>query len=146
MILSLALLTSCDGQGKDSHGTVPRVGAGEQNAHAQDDGHAHGVESEAEHVDEVMLTTDAIARYGVKTQAAQLWALRPTITAPARVSFNTEAMAHVGSQLRGRIAALSVRVGDPVKVGQELAVIESPELGEAQADYLQRGVAVQTAA
>ena len=146
LILSLALLTSCDGQGKDSHGTVPRVGAGEQNAHAQDDGHAHGVESEAEHVDEVMLTTDAIARYGVKTQAAQLWALRPTITAPARVSFNTEAMAHVGSQLRGRIAALSVRVGDPVKVGQELAVIESPELGEAQADYLQRGVAVQTAA
>ena len=71
--------------------------------------------------------------------------LRPTITAPARVGFNTEAMAHVGSPLRGRIAEVNVRVGDPVKVGQELAVIESPELGEAQADYLQRRVAVDTA-
>ncbi|MEY2794627.1 MAG: hypothetical protein RIR10_343, partial [Planctomycetota bacterium] len=62
-----------------------------------------------------------------------------------RVGFNTEAMAHVGSPLRGRIAEVNVRVGDPVKTGQELAVIESPELGEAQADFLQRRVAVQTA-
>jgi cobalt-zinc-cadmium efflux system membrane fusion protein len=97
------------------------------------------------HHDEVTLTSDAVERYGIKTQAAQLHVLRPTITAPARVGFNTEAMAHVGSPLRGRIAEVKVRVGDPVKVGQELANIESPELGEAQADYLQRLVAVQTA-
>lgn len=146
LILALALLTSCDGEGKNSHSGAPSVGASEQDDHAQADGHAHGVAGEVEHADEVTLTSDAITRYGIKTQAAQLWVLRPTITAPARVGFNTEAMAHVGSQLRGRIAALSVRLGDPVKVGQELVVIESPELGEAQADYLQRGVAVQTAA
>lgn len=146
LILALALLGSCDRQNTNSHSPVPRVDAAEQADHSGEDGHAHGTASEAEHADEVMLTSDAIARYGIKTQAAQLWVLRPTITAPARVSFNTEAMAHVGSQLRGRVAALSVRLGDPVKVGQELVVIESPELGEAQADYLQRGVAVQTAA
>ncbi len=145
LILSLALLTSCDGQGKDAHTAVPRVNAAEQADHSEKDGHAHGTSSQPEHADEVMLTSDAVARYGIKTQAAQLWVLRPTITAPARVGFNTEAMAHVGSPLRGRIAEVNVRVGDPVKTGQELAVIESPELGEAQADYLQRRVAVQTA-
>jgi len=143
LILSLGLLTACDGKSTDAHSPVSRAGAAEPDDHAGEDGHAHGVESE--HADEVMLTSDAIARYGVKTQAAQLWVLRPTITAPARVGFNTEAMAHVGSPLRGRIAEVHVRVGDPVKAGQELAVIESPELGEAQADYLQRRVAVQTA-
>jgi cobalt-zinc-cadmium efflux system membrane fusion protein len=145
LILSLALLTSCDGQSRGSHNAVPRVDAAEQADHSGEDGHAHGAAGEAEHADEVMLTSDAIARYGIKTQAAQLWVLRPTITAPARVGFNTEAMAHVGSPLRGRIAEVNVRVGDPVKTGQELAVIESPELGEAQADFLQRRVAVQTA-
>lgn len=145
LFLSLALLTSCEGQGTDAHGAAPRVDAAEQVEHSGEDGHAHGGVAEAEHIDEVMLTTEAIARYGIKTQAAQLWVLRPTITAPARVGFNTEAMAHVGSPLRGRIAEVNVRVGDLVKAGQELAVIESPELGEAQADYLQRRVAVQTA-
>lgn len=143
LLVSLALLTSCDGQGKDSHSAVPRVNAAEQGDHSQEDGHAHAAEGESEHADEVMLTSDAVARYGIKTQAAQLWVLRPTVTAPARVGFNTEAMAHVGSPLRGRMAEVNVRVGDSVKAGQKLAVIESPELGEAQADYLQRRVAVE---
>ena len=145
LLVSLALLTSCDGRGKDPRRALPRVDAAEQDDHSQEDGHAHAAEGESEHADEVVLTSDAVARYGIKTQAAQLWVLRPTITAPARVGFNTEAMAHVGSPLRGRIAEVNVRVGDPVKAGQELAVIESPELGEAQADYLQRRVAVETA-
>ncbi|MBK7877809.1 MAG: efflux RND transporter periplasmic adaptor subunit [Planctomycetes bacterium] len=145
LILALTLLASCDGQNKDAHSAVPRVDAAEKASHSENDGHAHGTSNQPEHADEVTLTSDAVARYGIKTQAAQLWVLRPTITAPARVGFNTEAMAHVGSPLRGRIAEVKVRVGDPVKVGQELAVIESPELGEAQADYLQRRVAVDTA-
>ncbi|MCC7170080.1 MAG: efflux RND transporter periplasmic adaptor subunit [Planctomycetes bacterium] len=111
--------------------------------HAEEAGHGHAGESE--HADEVKLASDAVTKYGIQTSTAQLWKLRPTIHVPARVGFNTEAMAHVGSPLRGRIVDVRVRVGDVVKVGAELAVIESPELGEAQADYLQRGVAVQTA-
>jgi cobalt-zinc-cadmium efflux system membrane fusion protein len=146
LILQLVLLGACDGDSEASRAAAARGGAAEQADHLGEDVHAHGVEGEADHADEVMLTSDAVARYGIRTQAAQLWVLQPTITAPARVGFNTEAMAHVGSPLRGRIAEVNVRVGDPVKAGQELAVIESPELGEAQADYLQKGVAVQTAA
>jgi len=115
--------------------------------------HDHGPEQPAPaklpakdvHADEVRIAPDAAARYGLTVEAAQLWALNPTLTAPARVGFNTEAMAHVGSPLRGRVAEVLVRVGDPVRVGQVLAVIESPELGEAQAELLQRRVAVQTA-
>lgn len=145
LIISLALLASCEEQSTDAHGTEPRVDVAERSEHSGEDGHDHGAPNETEHTDEVALTANAIARYGVKTQPAQLWVLRPTITAPARVGFNTEAMAHVGSPLRGRIAEVNVRVGDLVTAGQELAVIESPELGEAQADYLQRRVAVQTA-
>ena len=107
-------------------------------------GHDHG-DAEGAHVDEVTLSLEAVDRYGVRVEAAQLWALRPTVVSPARVAFNTEAMAHVGSPLRGRAAEVKVRLGDLVTAGQDLVIIESPELGEAQADFLQKKSAAQSA-
>lgn len=140
----LALLSACNKKPEttSSKGSTP----GEQK-HEKNDGHDHAADSGAakEHADEVVLASDTAVRYGIKTEPVKLWVLRPTITAPARVGFNTEAMAHVGSPLRGRAIEVKVRVGDQVKAGQDLAIIESPELGEAQADYLQRRVAVQSA-
>jgi cobalt-zinc-cadmium efflux system membrane fusion protein len=57
-------------------------------------------------------------------------------------------MAHVGSAVKGRAVEIRVRLGDTVGAGAELVVVESPELGEAQSDYLQKrtAVAVATAA
>lgn len=150
VVVLLALLTGesgCkkhqEGDGHD-HGT-PKPAA-KADAHA---GHDHGSGSKEEgdgaHADEVKLTPDAIGRYGIKDEAAQMWVLKPTVVTPARVAFNTEAMAHVGSPLRGRAVEVKVRLGDTVKAGQELVIIESPELGEAQADFLQKKTAVLTA-
>lgn len=103
---------------------VAQVPAG----HAEGDGHDHGHGGEETHTDEVKLTADAVERYGIKIEAAQMWARRPTIVTPARVGFNAEAMAHVGSPLRGRVVEIKVRLGQDVKKGDELCVIESPEL------------------
>lgn len=135
-ILTLTLAAGCkphsDGDGHD-HGSKP----------AKHDEHNHG-SGEAEHADEVTLTADAVGHYGIKVEPAQLWALRPTLIAPARVSFNAEAMAHVGSPLRGRATDIKAKLGDTIKRGDVLLVIESPELGEAQADYLLKRVASQS--
>ncbi len=142
VVISLAAILAASGckerSGGDSHGAAKAV-------HAEGDGHDHGKGGEADHVDEVKLTADAVERYGVKVEAAQLWALRPTIVTPARVAFNAEAMAHVGSPLRGRVVEIKVRLGQEVKKGDELCIIESPELGEAQADLLQKRVAKDSA-
>ncbi|MCE9618752.1 MAG: efflux RND transporter periplasmic adaptor subunit [Planctomycetes bacterium] len=105
--------------------------------------HAHDHASEGEHSDEVQLTAEAVARYGIKVEAAQHMLLKPTFVAPARVAFNTEAMAHVGSPLRGRVVELPARLGAQVLKGDTLAVIESPELGEAQAEYFQKRTAAE---
>lgn len=129
----------------EEHGAPKSTAAQSQAGHAEGDGHDHGHGGEEGHSDEVKLTADAIGRYGIKDEQAQMWVLKPTVVTPARVAFNTEAMAHVGSPLRGRAVEVKVRLGDAVKAGQELVIIESPELGEAQADYLQKKTAVITA-
>lgn len=131
-----------EGDGHDHAEPSAAMAAG-AGGHAEGDGHDHG--DEAAHADEVKLTGEAIERYGVKVEPAQLWQLRPTFTVPARVAFNTEAMAHVGSPLPGRAVEIKVKLGSVVKVGDDLVVVESPELGEAQSDFLLKTTAVQTA-
>lgn len=103
--------------------------------------HAHA----ETHADEVKLTDAAIQHYGVKVETATKRTLTATFTCPARVAFNAEAMAHVGSPLRGRAVEIKARLGDQVKKDQELVTIESPELGEAQSDFLQKRTAAQSA-
>lgn len=99
----------------------------------------------AEHKDEVKLTANAVKKYGITVEPVKKQVLVPTFTAPGRVAYNTEAMAHVGAVISGRIVDLKVRKGDVVKKGDELLVIESPELGEAQSELLQKRTAVEIA-
>lgn len=135
--LTLASCTRSDASDAGDH-------AGDNHANHGHAGHDHGGGAET-HTDEVRLTADAIERYAVRVEPAQLWILRPTVVAPARVAFNTQAMSHVGSTLRGRVVEIRARAGDSVRVGQDLLVVESPELGEAQADLLNKRLAVQAA-
>lgn len=99
-----------------------------------------------EHHDEIVLTQDAIDRLHVRIGTASARVLRPVVRVPATVAFNAEAMAHVGSPLRGRIAALPARLGASVKAGETLIVIDSPDLGESQADLLLKRSAAEAAA
>lgn len=98
-----------------------------------------------EHKDEVKLSPEAVTRYGIRVAATTRQALTPTVVAPARVAFNADATAHVGAVLRGRVVELKAKKGDAVRRGDELLIVESPELGEAQSDYLQKRVALQVA-
>lgn len=98
-----------------------------------------------EHHDEVKLTAEAVKKNDVRIEPVRRRSLRPTFVAPARVSFNANAMAHVGSAVKGRVAELQAQVGDEVKKHDVLLVVESPELGEAQADFIQKREAVNAA-
>jgi cobalt-zinc-cadmium efflux system membrane fusion protein len=140
--LFVVALPSC--RNADGTGAAESAKVAQEDAHGDEHaGHDHGDGGE-EHRDEVTLTPEAVERYGIKIEQASLWKLRPTLLAPARVAFNAEALAHVGSPLPGRVAGLRVRLGDIVNKGDALLVIESPELGEAQSDYLQRRIMAQT--
>lgn len=141
LCLLAATLSSCD----KKPGTPPAKPEQDHDA-GHEAGHEAGHDHDEGHSDEVRLTEAAIERYGVKVQAATKRVLTPTFVCPARVAFNAEAMAHVGSPLRGRAVEIKVRLGDQVKKDQDLVVIESPELGEAQSEFLQKRTAAQSAA
>jgi len=98
-----------------------------------------------EHHNEVKLSAEAINRYGVQVGEVRRQVLVPTFIAPARVTLNADAMAHVGSARSGRVVELRAKKGDTVKKGDTLLVVESPEFGEAQNDYLHRLMAVEIA-
>lgn len=167
MIIAAVLLVGCDppehseGDGHDHD----EAGAADQHAPHEDGGghahdepqtgtpvqapeggseHDHAQAEEEPHVDEVTLATYAIERYGVVVERAQTRVLQHTLVAPARVGFNIEAMAHVGSPLSGRAVEIKVRLGSVVNAGDDLVVVESPELGETQSDFLIKRTAAQT--
>jgi len=99
-----------------------------------------------EHHDEVKLSALAVTQNGIQVGKVEARSLASSFVAPARVSFNTEAMAHVGSVVSGRVVDIRVRVGDRVKKDDVLLEVESPELGRSQSEYLQRRTAAEVAA
>ena len=104
---------------------------------SHDHGHGHGGHGDEEAPTEVTLSAAVIAKHQIETTNVVRRTLRPTFSVPARVAFNAETMAHVGTLVKGRVSGLKARLGDTVKKGDALFTIESPELGAAQNGFLQ---------
>lgn len=64
-----------------------------------------------------------------------------TITLTGTISFDANRVSHVGPRTQGRIRRVPVDVGASVRVADTLAVLDSPELGAAQANWVKARVA-----
>ena len=119
-----------------------------EDAPAEDDhaGHDHGGgESADDHADEIRLSAESIAQFGIEVTPAEVRVLEEMTTAPARIGFNTEAMSHITSLVTGRVAEIPVKLGDVVDAGDPLLRIESPELGRLQGELLAADAAAAAA-
>jgi cobalt-zinc-cadmium efflux system membrane fusion protein len=94
-------------------------------------GHGHGEEREALKLSDAELKTAGVRVAEVKVQA-----VADQISVPATVQADQSRMAHVAPKVSGRIVRIHVRLGDSVQRGQVLATIDSIEVGEAQAAYV----------
>ncbi len=105
------------------------------------DKHDHGHDDHAEKETplnlNVTLSASAIKQHGIEVGVVSQQILLPTFSAPARVAFNEETMAHVGVLVNGRVISMKAHIGDTVKQDDVLFTIESPELGASQNAYLQ---------
>lgn len=106
--------------------------------------------SEAEHSHEeegeVHFTPEQLKLAGVVTQPATMKHLQPRLELPAIVVADPDLEVKLTSRVAGILEAVDVRVGDPVRRGQTLARISSPEVARLKVEYQQQVVERELAA
>jgi cobalt-zinc-cadmium efflux system membrane fusion protein len=63
-----------------------------------------------------------------------------TLRLTGSVTFDAARVSHVGPRMQGRIKRVPVEIGSRVRAGDTLAVLDSPELGSAQATWFTASV------
>jgi cobalt-zinc-cadmium efflux system membrane fusion protein len=122
---------------KDEHGPKD---AQHREAHEDAHGAEHGEEpgGHDEHEAEGLVHLDAreLKELGVVVQTAAPGKLGLALKVPGKVAMPTDRIAHVVPRVRGYAREVRAGLGDRVKEGQVMAVLESPELGEAKVAFL----------
>ncbi len=91
--------------------------------------------AEHEHL-ELRLPSDKQKEWGIVTGQVAMQDLSSELTLPGVLTVNQNRTAHVSSFVQGKVVSHSVDLGDRVRKGQSLVTINSPEFGQAQADFL----------
>ena len=94
---------------------------------------------------EVWLTSDQMTAAKIKLDQAKQRPLTNRLITGGKIAFNDLFVSHIYSPVTGRVAQIYAELGQKVKKGDKLALIESPDLGSAYSDMLQ-GQADLTAA
>ncbi len=138
MALALFMLQGCSGEedghaGHDDHeGEPPGAHAGEDDAHAgegEDDAHA----GEEGHIE---LTEMQFESAGIEVASAMAGPVSESLMLPGTVAPNADEVLHVTPRVSGQVRSVSKHMGESVKAGELLCVIDSVELGRAVADFL----------
>ena len=129
------------------------IGAGCQQkttetAHAEDE-HAH---AESEHKEgeehaneEIHFEDDGAKSAGIEIQTVSAVPLISGIPVSGSIEPNPDRVARVSSLVPGRIVQFNVTVGDRINKGDVLAIIESTNVGEAQAAFSSAGARLKNA-
>ena len=87
-----------------------------------------GADAPAPEASVVTLTKEALANATIRTESARRGDLRKRLRVPGRISANQNRTARVLSTLEGRIIRLNFDIGDAVRAGDVMGLVETPEL------------------
>lgn len=98
----------------------------------------HGIEEPEAHEEGIVeLTPEAASRIEIRTEPAAERALAAELRTTGEVDFDQTRLAHVSPRISGRVHRVDATLGQDVRAGQKLAEVDSIELGQARAVYLQ---------
>jgi len=141
ILAAILAMQGCDGGG----GQASKSAHSENDKHDDGDSHEdHGQaeEGEGEQGEEhggevVILSPEQLEQAGVVIEPLSGGTLTTHITLPAEVGLNQDAVLHVTPRVPGIVSEVNGFLGHDVSQGDLLAVLVSPELGEAKIVYLQ---------
>jgi cobalt-zinc-cadmium efflux system membrane fusion protein len=84
----------------------------------------------------VTLTAESTSEIGLTLTVAEVKTIAGKMTVPAKLLPNQDFEALVGSLVQGRVRAVHANVGDFVREGQELMLIEGLEIGEITSNFI----------
>lgn len=94
---------------------------------------------------EAWLTDAQVTEGKLAVEPAAVRPVGAPVLAPARIAFNDLKVAHVFSPVAGRVVKVLATPGDRVKRGTPLAVIQSPDVGQAFSDLAKAQAELQGA-
>lgn len=133
LVAAVLTVSGCDKANNDktrSKATEDHAG----DTHAEDEKHEEKGGAEA---GVAKLTAAEIETAGIKVATLDEQVIKEQITLTATIRANQDRIAHIAPRVSGRITKVNGNLGDVVKAGQTLALIDSIELGEAHSVYLQ---------
>lgn len=109
----------------------------------EDDGHdEHGHD---EQLPVVRLSQEEQEALGVVIREASSGVLAMEIALPAEVRLNEDRVAHIVPRVSGIVRTVHKTIGDTVSEGELLAVLDSRELADVQAEYLAANARLESA-
>lgn len=119
---------------------------GDARAHAPD-AHAHGDDGHAHHEhgdddERAAFTVGDFERRGVRMATAAAGTVDVGVDLPGEVEANGDRLAHLAPRFAGLVREVRKRVGDPVRAGEVLAVIESETLASFELKAAFDGVVI----
>ena len=85
---------------------------------------------------EVQISKDQFQKAAMATRLVAEEDLRDRIVSPGRVTFDDARVTHVFSPVNGRIVKVLAQAGERVERGAPLALMASPDIGQALSDYV----------
>ena len=142
VIAAMAIgISACGKSDPKAEAAKPAAATAEKKAAKGEAAHGHAEkkgEGEA-HADEqvLKLTAEEVAAAGIKTEVVRAGPIRASMNVSATIQPNRDRFAHVAPRLPGRILEVPAKLGENVKAGQILAILDSVEVGESTSAYQQ---------
>jgi len=87
---------------------------------------------------------EAFRKAGLRLDAVREQPMAATVSATASLDYDPDRVAKLGPRAAGIVTHVLKDLGEKVKAGEVVAIIDAPDVGKAKADYVQAIVQVQS--